>query len=125
MNEETYNSNPRDYALEMVEEGLVSADDMLLCCLKYMSHDDVRGALDTNELSPRFEEEDEEVWTYDEESEVVAAFWGQFSEPEPSDGYTQNELPADTRMAFVGFVDELQKSGSISEELAETVTLEN
>jgi hypothetical protein len=57
MNEELYNTDPRDYALEMVGERLVSADHMLLCCLKYMSHDDVRGMLDANELSPRFEGE--------------------------------------------------------------------
>jgi len=57
MNNETYESNPRDYALELVEEGLVSADDMLLNMLKAMSHDDVRWALDANELSPRFDGE--------------------------------------------------------------------
>lgn len=52
----TYESDPRDFALEMVEQGLVSEDHLLLCCLKYMSHDDVRGMLDANELSPRFDE---------------------------------------------------------------------
>jgi len=60
MNKDTYKSEPRDYALAMVGEGLVSADTMLLCCLKYMSRDDVRGALDANELSPRFDEEDDD-----------------------------------------------------------------
>ena len=58
-NEDLFRRDPRDYALEMVEQGLVSADSMLLCCLKYMSHDDVRGALDANELSPRFDEDSE------------------------------------------------------------------
>ena len=58
---EKFQSDPRDYALEMVEEGMVSADQMLLAMLVYMSHDDVRGALDANELAPRFtEDEDEE-----------------------------------------------------------------
>lgn len=56
----TYQDDPRDYALEMVEEGRISADGMLLALLTYMSHDDVRGALDANELSPRFEEDEEE-----------------------------------------------------------------
>ena len=46
-------NSPRDYALELVESGH-SADDLLLCALKCMSHDDVRGMLDANELSPRF-----------------------------------------------------------------------
>lgn len=62
MNEKEFNRDPRAYALNMVESGLVSADDMLLNAVVYMSHDDVRGMLDVNELSPRFfEEDDEEV----------------------------------------------------------------
>jgi hypothetical protein len=40
-----FDSDPRDFALEMVENEVVSADHLLLCCLKYMSAD---------ELSPRF-----------------------------------------------------------------------
>ena len=49
--------NSRDKALELVEEGLVSADDMLAMALKYMSTDDVEDMLDCNELSERFFEE--------------------------------------------------------------------
>jgi hypothetical protein len=60
MNKKQFNKDPREYALELVENGLVSADDMLLNALVYMSHDDVKGMLDANELSPRFSEEDEE-----------------------------------------------------------------
>ena len=44
----------------MVANGLVSADHLLLCALKYMSHDDVRDMLDCNELSPRFDEDEDE-----------------------------------------------------------------
>mgnify|MGYP003656476987 CR=1 FL=1 len=51
----TYNTDPRDYALKLVEDGLVTADRLLLCALAYMSHDDVRDMLDCNELSPRFD----------------------------------------------------------------------
>ena len=61
-------SNSRDKALELVEEGLVSADDMLIMALKYMSTDDVEDMLDCNELSDRFiEEEDEDENTQDDE----------------------------------------------------------
>ena len=60
MNEKEFNRDPRAYALNMVESGLVSADDMLLNAVVYMSHDDVRGMLDINELSPRFFEEEGE-----------------------------------------------------------------
>ena len=50
-------SNSRDKALELVDEGMVSAEDMLTMALKYMSTDDVEDMLDTNELSERFLEE--------------------------------------------------------------------
>ena len=48
----------RDKALELVEDGMVSAEDMLTMCLKYMSTDDVEDMLDTNELSERFMDEE-------------------------------------------------------------------
>ena len=57
MNEELFKSNPRDYAIELVEEHVVSRMTMVIACLKYMSHDDVRDMLDANELSPRFDDE--------------------------------------------------------------------
>ena len=57
MDDDLFDSDPRDYALIMVEQGAVSADYILLACLKWMSHDDVRGMLDANEISPRFEED--------------------------------------------------------------------
>jgi len=47
--------NSRDRALEMVDEGLVSAEAMLTMALKYMSTDDVEDMLDCNELSERFD----------------------------------------------------------------------
>lgn len=51
--------NARDTALELVENGIVSAEDLLVMALKYMSTDDVEDMLDTNELSDRFRDEDE------------------------------------------------------------------
>ena len=51
----------RDTALELVDHGMVSAEDMLTMCLKYMSTDDVEDMLDANELSERFFEDGEYV----------------------------------------------------------------
>ena len=61
------NFNSRDEALELVENGIVSAEDMLTMALKYMSTDDVADMLDCNELSSRFMDEDgdEEDWEDD------------------------------------------------------------
>jgi hypothetical protein len=44
----------RDTALELVDNGIVSADYLLVAALKYMSMDDVEDMLDANELSERF-----------------------------------------------------------------------
>jgi hypothetical protein len=50
--------NARDEALELVENGVVTAEAMLTMALNYMSMDDVEDMLDCNELSDRFLEED-------------------------------------------------------------------
>jgi|TARA_Y100000389_G_C17463320_1_gene523440 hypothetical protein len=52
------NLNSRDKAIDLVEDGMVSAEDMMKMCLQYMSTDDVDEMLDANELSERFMEED-------------------------------------------------------------------
>ena len=57
MDEKQFQDDPRSFALDLVEDGMVSADHLLLCALKSMSHDDVRWMLDANELAPRFDEE--------------------------------------------------------------------
>ena len=55
-------TDSRDRALELVEMGMVTAEDMLTMCLKYMSVDDVEDMLDANELSSRFQEDADEEW---------------------------------------------------------------
>ena len=54
------NFNSRDEALELVENGIVSAEAMLTMALKDMSTDDVADMLDCNELSERFQEEEDD-----------------------------------------------------------------
>ena len=66
-------TNFRDVALELVEEGMVSAEDMLTMALKYMSNDDVEDMLDCNELSERFMEDDDGQPTWEQE-------WADFGE---------------------------------------------
>ena len=58
-------TNARDRALELVESGMVSAEDMLTMALKYMSTDDVEDMLDANELSARFHEDADEDYEDD------------------------------------------------------------
>ncbi len=60
--------NFRDEALRLVEEGH-DAQHMLLCCLKYMSQDDVEDMLKMNEfMNPPEMEEDEDDWFTDPNS---------------------------------------------------------
>ena len=67
-------TNYRDIALELVEDGMVSAEDMLTMALKYMSNDDVEDMLDTIELSERFfEDEDDGQPSWEQE-------WADFGE---------------------------------------------
>jgi hypothetical protein len=55
-------NDSRDRALELVEEGFTTAEDMLTMCLKWMSTDDVEEMLDANELSDRFLNEEEDTY---------------------------------------------------------------
>ena len=67
-------TNYRDIALELVDNGLVSAEELLTMALKYMSNDDVEDMLDTNKLSERFfEDEDDGQPSWEQE-------WADFGE---------------------------------------------
>jgi hypothetical protein len=66
-------TNFRDVALELVENGIVSAEDMLTMALKYMSNDDVEDMLDCNELSERFRDDYDGQPTWEQE-------WADFGE---------------------------------------------
>ena len=57
---ELFRKDPRGFAIDLVEHGMVSPQLLLEACLVYMSTDAVRDMLDSNELSPRFDEECEE-----------------------------------------------------------------
>ncbi len=58
--EERLRENPRAYALELIEEGLVSSTYLLLCALNYMSRDDVRNMMRVKNLLVNNEDEDED-----------------------------------------------------------------
>jgi hypothetical protein len=74
-------ANSRDRALELVEMGMVSAEDMLTMCLKYMSTDEVADMLDCNELSPRFQEDADEDEDYEDDGQPTwEQEWADFGE---------------------------------------------
>ena len=74
-------ANSRDRALELVEMGMVSAEDMLTMALKYMSADDVEDMLDANELSARFHEDWDEDEDYEDDGQPTwEQEWADFGE---------------------------------------------
>ncbi len=60
MDKELFKRDPRDFALGLVDDGVIDPMLLLTAALNWMSHDEVREMLDANELSPRFSEDDEE-----------------------------------------------------------------
>jgi len=52
VDKELFENDPRDYAISLVEESLINTEDLARALLSYLSHDDVRGALEANFLDP-------------------------------------------------------------------------
>lgn len=53
--------------LEMVEDGILNRDTVIMACVKYMSEDEVRDMMEINEFVPVEEEEEEDddmEWEY-------------------------------------------------------------
>jgi len=73
-------ANSRDKALELVDEGIVTAEDMLTMCLKYMSTDDVEDMLDCNELSDRFMDDPDYPYEDDDGQPSWEQEWEDFGE---------------------------------------------
>ena len=73
--------NSRDEAFELVEQGVVSAEQMLTMALKYMSTDDVADMLDCNELSSRFRDDDLDEEDYEDDGQPTwEQEWEDFGE---------------------------------------------
>jgi hypothetical protein len=61
--------------LEMLEEGLLDKDTVIMACVKYMSEDDVKDMMEANELLIDWEGEEEgfsrdnDVWSTEDDDE--------------------------------------------------------
>ena len=76
MDKELFQRDPRDFALGLVDEGMIDPMMLLQAALNWMSHDEVREMLDANELSPRFDERDD--WDEDDRQPDEAQEWYDF-----------------------------------------------
>ena len=69
------------------------------------------------------------TYTYTTQQQLRAAFWGELPDWLTGNariyvrGQRQNDYPADTRTAWCDWIDSLQRSGQISEALAQRATL--
>ena len=59
LNKELFHRDPRSFALELVNDGMIDPMMMLTAALKWMSHNEVQDMLDANELAPRFWDDEE------------------------------------------------------------------
>lgn len=82
--------------LDMIEDGLLDRDTVIMACVKYMSEDQVQDMMEANEFVPeQFEDEDEE----DEDEEEVGSGSDNvyFDEVEDSvwdnDYFDNNDIP--------------------------------
>lgn len=53
--------------LEMVEEGILNKDTVIMACVKFMSEDDVRDMMEANEFI--LEDEDDDEVDFDEDED--------------------------------------------------------
>lgn len=112
----------RDRLFELLEDGTLDAHTLARDLMGYMSDDEVKDFAEKNDIE-LFPEEEPEVFEIEDEDEVrelFAAFWAERLREVPA---YANDKPA-KRQAFSCFVDDLQRDGKISEDLASEVTLE-
>lgn len=55
--------------LEMIEEGLLDKDQVIMACVKFMSEDDVRGMMEAN-MFLEHEDEDEDAEGFSRDNDV-------------------------------------------------------
>jgi len=63
------------------------------------------------------------MFDYTTQREIRAEFWRNNPQFKRHAGWKQNQYPADVRQAFCDFVEHLNRSGMISDALAERTTL--
>jgi len=60
--------------LELIEDGMLDRDTVIMACVKYMSEDDVKDMMESNEFIEEDEDEDEEYDGQPTEQEEWASF---------------------------------------------------
>lgn len=116
----------RNKLIELLDEGLLDPKQLANDLLGFLSEDDCEEFAQKNDIDlfPEDDEEEAPEYLYDTEEEVNDAFreyWDECCRDEHHPD--SNDRPA-KRQSFSVFVDNLQRDGSISDDLAQEVTLE-
>lgn len=117
----------RDRLCELLDDGVLDAATLARDLLGWLSDDECADFARANDIGlfPDEEEEDEDddeefdITEEDEVREQFAASWAERCNEVPA---YRTDKPA-KRMAFSCFVDDLQRDGRISDELANNVTM--
>ena len=116
----------RDKLLEMLDDGVLDASTLAKDLLVWLSDDDCAEFAHANDIPLEDEDEDEdedEEYEFTDEDEVNEAFANHWAERCREVPAYKTVKPA-KRMAFTCFVDDLQRKGRISDDLANDVTLQ-
>ena len=109
-----------DKLLQAIEDGMLDRDGVIMACVKYMSEDDVADMCHCNEFFSNEDEDESSELDEDEVNAEFSEFWQSHCDLSPND---RDDKPA-KRQAFSFFVDDLQRCGRISNDVANNVTLE-
>lgn len=112
----------RDRLFDMLESGELDAFTLARDLMGYMSDDECADFAHKNDIELFPEEEETEDFEFSDEEEVREAFNEAWSERLAEVPAYKDDKPA-KRMFFSCFVDDLERSGRISEELAQDVTM--
>lgn len=112
----------RNRLFEMLEEGTLDAHTLARDLMGYMSDDEVKDFAEKNDIELFPEEDEPEQFEFEDEDEVREEFDDYWFEACEANRSLEDDKPA-RRQAFSVFVDNLQREGRISEDLASEVTL--
>lgn len=112
----------RDRLFMMLEDGTLDAKTLASDLLGYLSDDECEDFAYKNDIE-LFPEEEEEEFEFSDEEEVREAFREAWEERCREVLAYRTDKPA-ARQFFACFVDDLERDGRISEELAASVTME-
>lgn len=113
--------------LQMIEEGTLDRDTLINSCLNYMSEADIQDMAESegfieDEDQDDNQEDDAESFLYDDPDEVLDLFNSEYKVFIQDNPSKAGDICMKREM-FSAFIDNMQKEGDISEDLANNITL--